>query len=116
MATGTATVSIPITGLPSGTKTVSPPSVTLAAAIGQITDVSIATNTSISVPTGATFVTIAIPVTTSTITLKGVAGDTGIALCVSPGVPLWTSFCVASTQTTFVLNSTVATSVEISFT
>lgn len=116
-ATGTVVVSSTISGLPSGSKTISPPAIALAAAVGQITDTTLASGANtITVPTGTTMAVCVFPVTSGSVILKGVTGDTGVTLINNPSVITWAAFPLAAAQTTFVLTASVSISgVEINF-
>jgi hypothetical protein len=77
-----------------------------AASPGDIAVVDLTSgNNAISVPSGATGVTIVLPTTnTVVVTLKGVNGDTGVALHLTDP----SSIALGSTVTTFVLNAASA--------
>ena len=83
-ASATITISGTITSLPTGAKTIGPIQVTSAAANGQTTEVVLQSGfNSITVPASPapTGCVIVLPSTnTSITTLKGVTGDTGIAI------------------------------------
>jgi hypothetical protein len=73
---------------------------------------AIGANTVINIPTGTTAITIVPPTANvNALTLKGVAGDTGIAI--SKTQP--TEITIDPAQTTFVLNAAVATTVQLTF-
>jgi hypothetical protein len=69
-------------------------------------------NNTITVPTGATAVTILPPTgNTSVLTVKGIAGDTGIAIHLTDP----TSIGLATTVTTFVINASVSITARLIF-
>lgn len=65
-----------------GSQTWQPATATIATPIGSVTSVALASGANtITVPAGTTFICIQLPTTnTIVVTLKGVTGDTGIAL------------------------------------
>jgi hypothetical protein len=63
-------------------------------------------NVTVTPPAGTTLIIAAIPAFTGTLTLKGVAADTGIVMLTNPPMPSVVSFPLA--QASFVLNSTVS--------
>jgi len=66
--TGTANFTCVVSGLPTGSKTVAPPGVSLVAAVGKIVEVDLAIgDNSIAVPTGATYAVIEFPITLATV-------------------------------------------------
>ena len=83
-AAATITIQGQISGTATGTRTVGPISITSAAANGQVQQVVLASGANtITVPTvpAPTGCIIALnPANTAIVTLKGIAGDTGIAL------------------------------------
>ena len=81
-ATGTITISGSVTTLPGGSKTLGPLTISAAAAVSVETQVVLASGANtITVPTTATAAIIVFDSTsTVTKTLKGVTGDTGIAV------------------------------------
>lgn len=101
-ATATITLTGTVTGMPSGSKTISA-TWTDADALSNVHTQTLtqgASNT-ITVPTGASSVLI-VPATTTveTVTLKGVAGDTGVVI--SSSEPTFVKFS-ASPPATFVI-------------
>lgn len=113
--TGTISVAGTLVGGPIGQRVINTVNTVTNGIDGAITQtLAIAANT-ITVPTGATLVIIAVTgTTTGTMTLKGVAGDTGIALDVT-GKPTLLSWPVAA-PANFVLTVAVATvPVQIQF-
>lgn len=111
---GTAQVAVTAT-LTSGTtsqKQYGPVTFTNTSANEQTVSVAVGTNTTITVPTTpsqATGVIIIPPTTnTNTLTLKGVAGDTGIAI--SPTAPTFIPFATAP-PVSFVLNASSSTNI-----
>lgn len=115
-ATGTLTASCVVTGLTTGSKTIAPPSVSLLAVIGTITEVSLTavTNITITVPSGSTYCVVGFPVTAATVLLKGVAGDAGVTILTNPS---FASFVVLPVQgaASFVMNASVTTAIEVNF-
>lgn len=81
-ATATININGTISGEPTGSRTVGPIALTSAAAVGQVTDVALASGANtITVPANSTGCLIQLPATnTAIVTLKGATGDTGIAL------------------------------------
>lgn len=85
-ASATVNITISVTGLPAGTETIAPTAITSATAVGQIQTVNLTASTFFafsvpSIPNAPTGVLIIPPSgNTVTLTLKGVTGDTGIAL------------------------------------
>lgn len=77
---------------------------------GDVRTVSVSTNTAISIPTGSTLVAFIPPTgNANALTLKGIAGDTGIAI--SKTKP--TLLSVDSAVTSCVLNAAGATAVQV---
>lgn len=119
-ASAVVAISGQITGLPTGTKTIGPLTVSSAAACGTVTEVVLQSGANtITVPTlpAPTGCIISLPSTnTATVTLKGVGGDTGIEIG-KTGVTVL-SFNTASLPASFVLNSSATQTgltTEISF-
>jgi len=116
---GSATIafSTAVTGLATGTKTVTPTPVVLTTAVADITgdiDLAIGDNT-ISVPSGATYVVLEFPITAGTITLKGAGGDTGVQLLSNTTMTLFMLLLVSG-ETSIILNSTaVVENVQANF-
>ena len=113
-ATGTITIIGSVTGLASGTKTISG-TISSSAAVGTISDTVLASGANtITVPSGATAVVIQPPSgNTILVTFKGVSGDTGVALHkTQPSV-----IALDSSVTSFVLTaaSGFSSATEISF-
>lgn len=83
-ATGTVTISGTIVGLPGGSKTIGPLDITLTAASGNTQDLVLASGANtITLPTAVTptgCIIVFAAASTCTKTLKGVTGDTGVAL------------------------------------
>lgn len=81
-ATGSVSVTGTVDGLPQGSVTVGPLTISNAAASGTVTQLTLASGTNtITVPALATSIIIVFDSTSAvTKTLKGVAGDTGILL------------------------------------
>lgn len=85
-ASATVTISIAVTGLPAGSEAIAPAAITSATAVGQIQTVNLTSSTFFaltvpSIPNAPTGVLIIPPSGNAvTLTLKGVTGDTGIAL------------------------------------
>lgn len=106
-ATGTITIAGSVTGLPAGSKTVGPLTISSAAAVGQQQDIVLASGANtITVPSGATAAVIVFAsASTSVKTLKGVTGDTGLIVSkVGKVVLQFDTSPIAS----FVINSSVA--------
>lgn len=80
--TGALQISGSATGMPSGQKVIGPTAISIASGVGTVTTHNfVAGFNSIAVPTGATVaVIVPPPANTQTMVLKGVTGDTGIAL------------------------------------
>ncbi len=80
-AAATVTIAGTVTGLPSGTKTLTG-TLTSVAAVGTVQELTLASGANtVTVPTGATAVLITPPAgNTVLVTLKGVTGDTGVPL------------------------------------
>lgn len=109
-----------VSGGPVGNRTFGPSAVTSANAVDATQVVTVSTNTTITVPTGATGVFIAGPNAVSPIpnptyggvlSLKSVAGDAGIPISAK-----WPQFLAwDSAPASFVLNATVSCVVELWF-
>jgi len=101
-AAATITIAGLVTGLATGTKTLTG-TLTSVAAVGTIQEATLSTGANtITVPTGTTAVLIGMPSGNATlVTLKGVTGDTGVAL--HKTFP--TLLPLDSTQTTFCLTA-----------
>jgi hypothetical protein len=114
--TGTANFTCVVSGLPTGSKTVAPPGVSLVAAVGKIVEVDLAIgDNSIAVPTGATYAVIEFPITLATVTLKNAGGDSGNTLFIGATQALFMVLLVQN-ATALILNATILVSgVEVSF-
>lgn len=113
-AIGVLNLSGSVTALPTGTKNIVVPAINSAAASGAVIDINLASGANvISIAPGATAAVILMPSTNSLlVTLKGVSGDTGIAINRST----WTVISFDPTATSFVLTAAgVVNGVEISF-
>lgn len=109
-----------VSGGPVGNRNFGPSAVTSSSAVDATQVVTVSTNTTITVPTGATGVFIAGPNAVSPIpnpnyagvlTVKGVAGDTGIVMSAK-----WPQFLAWDTPpASFVINATVSCTVELWF-
>lgn len=118
---GNVTLQGNVTGAPTGSRTFGPISIPLASAVDATQVLSLSSgNTTITVPTGSTLCVIlgpnAVnpqpnPLNSQTLTVKGVAGDTGIA--VSAKYPTMISWDTAPAS--FVINSTGSAAVELWF-
>jgi hypothetical protein len=99
------TIGATISGLPTGSKTVSA-SATLSSAVGGTVDTVLASGANtINVPTGATYAIIQPPTGNSiAVTLKGVTGDTGVKLHLTAP----TCIAIDPTTATFVLTAASA--------
>lgn len=103
-AAATVAFNATITGLPTGTKSVTIPSVVPTPIDGSTVVALVSGANTITPPVGATVACIVPPVANATtITLKGVTGDTGVPL--SPTNPSWVSLASAAA---FCLTSGVA--------
>lgn len=119
--TGTANRSGNITGGPSGARAWAD-SIPFTAAVDATVVQTVNGNTSITVPSGATFVRILPPnaviptpnpTFSGTLTLKGASGDTGCPISTKyPTEIVWDS---ATAPSTFVLNASVSCTVEFLF-
>lgn len=115
-ATGSVTIAANVSGLPAGSVSVGPLTVSLSNAVGEILPVTLASGANtITVPSGVTCVLVVPSSGTSyggTITWKGVSGDTGVAVStINP-----TLVSVASTVASFVLTaSTTGATVSVAF-
>ena len=121
MANGNVTLTGNISGGPTGTRTFGPLTITMASAVDQTTvqALSVGANT-VTVPTGATcciitgpnaIAPVPNPTNAAVLTLKGVAGDTGVT--VSAKWPTLLSWDV--TPASFVINSTAVATIELLF-
>ena len=120
MTVGTVTISGNTSGGPTGSRSFVLP-ISLNSAVDYTNQVTLINgNTTVGVPTGATVCLFTPPNATNptpnpvyggTITLKGVAGDTGIAL--STTVPMLLP--IASGVTSFILTSTASGTAEVWF-
>ena len=103
MATATIFIDGVLTGTASGNQYVRPAALSLASPVGQrqIVNLSSGANT-ITLPSGTRFVHIQPPAgNAQTITLKGVSGDTGVALHKTN----WTALSLESGVTSLVLTA-----------
>lgn len=109
-ASASVVISGLITGTPSGSHTIGPINQTSAAASGQVTQVVLQSGANTiaipTVPAPSGCVIVLPPTNTSIVTLKGVTGDTGIALGkVTSHLLAWdptavpASFCLTSAAT-----------------
>ena len=122
MSTGTLTVSGNVSGSPVGARTINMNIITASAVDAtQVLTLSIGANT-VTVPAGATLCVIAGPNAVSPIpnpnyggvlTVKGVAGDTGVAM--SAKWPTVLSWDVGAAPASFVINATVGCTIELWF-
>lgn len=119
MTTGVVTIAGNTSGSPLGSRTITPLPIIATAAVDQTQVVALSSgNNTITVPTGATCVVIVGPNGTSpqpnpasatVLTLKGVAGDTGVVMSAKwPTVLSWDT-----APASFVINATVLCNVEI---
>lgn len=101
-ATGTVTVSGTVEDGPTGTKAIAPPSISTAAAVSAEVQVQLTSgDNSIAVPTGATVAIVAFDQeSTTTKTLKGAGGDTGLVLGT-----VETLMLPVNGETAFIINS-----------
>jgi hypothetical protein len=99
--------------LATGTKTHTPPGMNFPGIVGKFDTVNLPTgNTTVSPPASTLAIAVIMPPTTGIVTIKGVAGDTGIPVANNSTVPL--VFLLPLATTTFVVNCTVAiTGIEI---
>lgn len=118
-AVGTVTIQGNVSNLPTGTMTIGPLTLTTANAVGEnlLIALSSGANT-IALPTGTTVVFILGPNASvpqpnpnyaGVLTLKGVSGDTGIAI--ANDTPTMLSF--DSSPANIVINASVATSIQV---
>lgn len=109
-ASGSLTIQGTITGLLTGTKTIGPITLADTNASPSTTEIVLASGANtITVPSATTCSGVLIvfaAASTTTKTIKGVGGDTGIR--VSPNGPCFLSFDSASVPATFVINSSAA--------
>ena len=76
--------------LSTGDKTHTPPGLTFNTTPGQFTIVNIPSgNTTVTPPAGTNSIVVVVPPTSATVTIKGVAGDTGIPLVLSSTQTRW---------------------------
>lgn len=106
-ATGSVSISGSVTGLPTGSKTVGPITISSAAAVGQQTDLVLASgDNTITVPSTATAaIVVFASASTTTKKIKGVAGDTGITLAKTGKFVLQFD---TTPPASFIINSSVA--------
>jgi hypothetical protein len=103
------TVSGSITGLTSGTFSLSVPQIVGTQATGPREATAIATNTSVTIPSGAVAVVIVPPAgNTNTITAKGASGDTGIIIHLT-----YPTVIALGSSATLVLNASSATNLDL---
>lgn len=107
-ATGTVSISGSVTGLSTGSKTIGPLTITSSAAVGQQTDVTLASgDNTITVPSTSTAAIIVFDATsTTTKKIKGAGGDTGITVTKTGKFVL--HFDTAAVPASFIINSSVA--------
>jgi hypothetical protein len=115
VATGSLTVSGSVTGLPTGSKSLGPLTVTPSAPIGDTRDVPLTTgDNTVTVPAGTTLVVITLPAgNTQAVKLKQVGGDSGTPLALA-GLGAVLVF-PASPPASFVLNAAGAVTAEVFF-
>jgi len=119
LSTGNVTLQGNVSGAPSGSRTFGPLTITASAAVDQTSVLALTSgNNTITVPSGATAAIIVgpnatnptpNPLSAAVLTVKGVAGDTGVAVSAKwPTLLAWDT-----TPATFVINTTVNATVEI---
>ena len=121
MAAGNVTLTGNISGGPTGTRTFGPLQINLASAVDQTSVIALSSGANtITVPTGTTVAIITgpnavtptpNPTNAAVLTLKGIAGDTGIAV----SNKYWTVLSFDSTPASFVINSTATCTIEVFF-
>ena len=122
-ATGSMTLSGNVTNLP-GSETFGPFVHTISNVVGQISTISLSSGANtVTVPSGTTRIVVVGPNMASpspnpsyggTLTIKGVSGDTGIAVSAGSFVS-WGYDSVVTAPSTFVINASTSTSVQIWF-
>lgn len=120
MSVGSLTISAAVSGGPVGSRSFGPLTIPLNAAVDATQVITVATNTVVTVPSGSTVCVITGPNGVSpipnpnyagTITLKGIAGDTGVVISNRyPTVLEWDT-----APASFVLNASVSTTCELFF-